>query len=81
MVSNVNFVISARSFSEMPGKVQQKIKSAYSDYYVVSVLGFDSQRGYRPDGAQNWLVELSDGTAKIIVKVNVSGETTLVKKI
>ncbi len=72
---------SARSFSEMPGKVQEKIQSAYGDYYVVSVQGFDSARGTRPSGAQNWLVELSNGTAKIIVKVNVSGETALVKKI
>jgi len=72
---------SARSFSEMPGQVQEKIKSAYNDYYVVSVQGFDSVRGNRPSGAQNWLVELSDGTAKIIVKVNAYGETTLVKKI
>ena len=72
---------SARSFSEMPGKVREKIQSAYSDYYVVSVQDFNSARGNRPGGAQNWLVELSDGTAKIMVKVNVSGETTLVKKI
>jgi len=72
---------SARSFSDMPGNARQKINSFYSDYYVVSVQGFDSARGNRPNGAQTWLVELSDGTAKIIVKVNASGETTLVKKI
>ncbi len=72
---------SAKTFKDMPGQLQEKILSAYNDYYVVSVLGLDSMRGNRPNGAQNWLVELSDGTAKIIVRVNVAGETTLVKKI
>jgi hypothetical protein len=72
---------SSRSFSDMPGKAQETITSAYNDYYVVSVQGFDSARGNRPVGAQNWLVELSDGTAKIIVRVNASGEATLLKKI
>jgi hypothetical protein len=72
---------SARSFSDMPGKAREKINSVYSDYHVVSVQGFDSVRGNKSIGAPNWLVELSDGTAKIIVKVNTSGETTLVKKI
>jgi len=72
---------SVKSFSDMPGQVQERILSTYNDYYIVSVLGFEAVNSNRPNGASSWLVELSNGTGKIIVKVNVSGETSLMKKI
>ena len=77
-------IASPRKFSNMPYQAQGKIKTLYNGYTVVSVLGFNNnstERGRRAGSQESYLVELSSATDKIIVKVNIAGEATVLKEI
>jgi hypothetical protein len=81
---------SARSFDELPGKSQSKIKSLYPDYKIARVFYFDNQSadasellidGMPLNDEDNYFVELKKDSHKIILKVDPLGETSFFKQI
>jgi hypothetical protein len=74
---------SPAKFADLPEKAQQRIKKEYKDYSVGPVIFFDDNEANETDmilyGLQfadedNYFVELTKGTDKIVVQVNSLGE-------
>ena len=70
------------TFAAIPIKGQEQIKKEYKDYTVGPVLFYDDNEanttdmilyGVQFDDADNYLVELTKGTKKIVVQVNKEG--------
>jgi len=76
--------------ADIPEKGQQAIKSKYPDYTIGRVILFDDNEanetdmilyGVQFDDSDNYFVELTKGTQKIVVKVDVTGALSLFKRL
>ena len=72
-----------KTFADVPIKGQEQIKKDYKDYTVGTVIFFDDNEANSTDmilydiqfdDADNYFVELSKGTKKIVVQVNTEGD-------
>lgn len=70
------------TFADMPARGQKEIKEKYKDYTVGPVIFYDDNEanetdmilyGLQFDDEDNYFVELTNGTKKIIVHVNKEG--------
>jgi hypothetical protein len=70
------------SFSELPAKGQREIKSRYKDYSIGKIIFYDDNvfsesdmllYGLQFDDTNNYFVEMSKGTRKIVLRVTTSG--------
>ena len=72
-----------KTFADVPVRGQTEIKKMYKDYAIGSVVFFDDNElnptdmilyNIQFDDADNYFVELSKGTKKIVVQVNTEGD-------
>jgi hypothetical protein len=79
-----------KTFADIPAKGQKEIKEKYKDYTIEQVIFYDDNEtnttdmimyGIQFDDADNYFVELSKGTNKIILQVNTEGTVFLFKKL
>lgn len=73
---------SIKTFTDLPAKSQQQIKTKYKDYSIGQVIFFDDNEwndtdmilyGSQFNDADNYFVVLTKGNDKIIVRVDVPG--------
>ena len=78
------------TFSDLPARSQKDIKEKYKDYTIGQVLFYDDNENNDTDmflyGAQfgdadNYFVELSKGTNKIVLQVNAEGAVFFFKNL
>jgi hypothetical protein len=78
------------TFADVPAAGQKEIKNKYKDYNVDAVVFFDDNEanttdmilyGVQFDDEDNYFVELSKGTKKIILQVISSGEVFFFKEL
>lgn len=71
-----------KTFADVPVKGQQQIKKEYKDYTIGQVVFFDDNEANSTDmmlysvqfeDADNYFVELTKGTRRIVVQVNTEG--------
>jgi hypothetical protein len=71
-----------KTFADVPVKGQEQIKKEYKDYTIGDVIFFDDNEanstdmilyGIQFDDEDNYFVELTKGTKKIVVHVNMEG--------
>lgn len=71
-----------KTFADIPVTGQQQIKKEYKDYTIDQVVFFDDNEfnstdmimyGIQFEDADNYFVELTKGTRKIVVQVNMDG--------
>jgi len=76
--------------ADIPANGLQEIKEKYKDYVIGSVVYFDDNEanetdmimwGMQFDDADNYFVELSKGTKKIVVKVSPEGTVSFFKEL
>lgn len=73
---------SLKKFSDIPVSAQKEIRTKYRDYKIGAVIYFDDNEandmdmmlyGVQFDDADNYFIELTKGTDKIVLQVNTSG--------
>lgn len=78
------------TFADVPAKGQQEIKARYKDYSIGPVVFFDDNElsatdmllyGVQFEDADNYFVELTKGTSKIVIQVNTMGEIFFFKQL
>jgi hypothetical protein len=78
------------TFADVPAQGQKEIKNNYKDYKIESVIFFDDNEanetdmilyGVQFDDEDNYFVELSKGSKKIMVHVISSGEVFFFKEL
>ena len=79
-----------KTFADVPDKGQQEIKKMYKDYTVGPVIFYDDNEanstdmilyGEQFEDADNYFVELSKGTKKIVVQVSPEGVVYFFKQL
>lgn len=79
-----------KTFADVPEKGQKEIQKMYKDYTVGQVVFYDDNEAnstdmilYRVqfDDADNYFVELSKGTKKIVLQVNTEGVVYFFKQL
>lgn len=79
-----------KSFSDIPAKAQQNIKTHYKGYKVSDVIMFDDNEANETDmvlyntpfqDEDNYFVSLKSSKETIILKVNMEGEVSFFKKV
>ena len=79
-----------KTFADLPIKSQKEIKAKYKDYKIGTVVFFDDNEANDSDmyfyntqfsDADNYFVELSKDTKKIVVQVNAEGEVFIFKEL
>lgn len=79
-----------KTFADVPENAQKEIKKSYKDYTIGSVVFYDDNENNDTDmilyGTQfedqdNYFVELSKGTNKIVLQVDMRGEVFFFKKL
>ena len=79
-----------KTFADIPARGQKEIKSKYKDYTVGPVIYFDDNEfnetdmmlyGLQFDDEDNYFVELTKGSSKIIVRVNSAGDLYFFKQL
>jgi hypothetical protein len=82
--------IQSKTFADIPENAQKEIKKSYKDYTVGQVIFFDDNENNDTDmilyGSQfedqdNYFVELTKGTDKIVLQVGAIGEVFFFKKL
>jgi hypothetical protein len=77
-------------FTDLPAAGQKEIKNRYKDYKIGSVIFFDDNEanatdmilyGIQFDDEDNYFVELTKGTTKIILQVVSTGEVFFFKQV
>lgn len=77
-----------KTFADVPVKGQKEIKKVYKDYTIGDVIFFDDNEanstdmllyGIQFDDEDNYFVELTKGTKKIVVHVNMEGSVFFFK--
>ena len=78
------------TFADVPAAGQKEIKNKYKDYKIESVIFFDDNEvnttdmimyGIQFDDEDNYFVELSKGSKRIILEVVSSGEVFFLKEL
>jgi hypothetical protein len=78
----------AKTFADIPTAAQNEIKTRYRDYSIGSVIFYDDNElnatdmvlyGMQFDDMDNYFVELSKGTSKIVLRVDEKGIVTFFK--
>jgi hypothetical protein len=78
------------TFAEVPANGREKIKTEYKDYKVGPVTFFADNKGNETDmilygmqfeDADNYFVELTKGTRKIVVQVSPEGNVTFFEEL
>ncbi len=79
------------NFADIPASAQKEIKAKYKDYTIVpQVVFFDDNEvndtdmmlyGVQFEDADNYFVELTKGTKKIILQVNTEGQVFFFKEL
>jgi hypothetical protein len=81
---------SVATFADLPAKGQQEIKNKYKDYTIGPVIFYDDNEqnetdmvlyAVQFDDADNYFVELTKGTNRIVVVVNMAGNVTFFKQL
>lgn len=81
---------SPKTFNDVPAKGRQEIQSRYKDYKIGPVIFFDDNEanetdmylyGAQFDDADNYFVEITKGTSKIILEVNPEGNVSFFKEL
>jgi hypothetical protein len=81
---------SPSAFTALPAAAQTEIKNKYKDYTVGSVIFYDDNEinetdmvmyGIQFDDSDNYFVELTKGTGKIVLRVNPGGTVFFFKKL
>jgi hypothetical protein len=71
-----------KTFADVPAKGQEQIKKEYKDYTVGPVILYDDNEanptdmilyGIQFEDADNYFVQMTKGTKKIVVQVNMKG--------
>ena len=79
-----------KTFADVPLRGQKEIKSKYKDYTVGPVIYYDDNEfnetdmmlyGLQFDDEDNYFVELTKGSSKIIVRVNSAGDLYFFKQL
>lgn len=79
-----------RTFADIPAKGQAEIKKMYSDYTIGPVIFYDDNEfnesdmmlyNLQFDDEDMYFVELTKGTNKIVVKVNMGGMVSFFKQL
>ena len=79
-----------KTFADVPEKGQQEIKKMYKDYTIGPVVYYDDNEanstdmilyGEQFEDADNYFVELSKGTKKIVVQVSPEGVVYFFKQL
>jgi hypothetical protein len=72
-----------KTFAELPEKGQKEIRKMYKDYSIGQVVFYDDNEanptdmilyGVQFEDADNYFVELSKGTSKIVLQVSPTGD-------
>ena len=80
----------AATFSELPARAQQDIKTKYKDYTVGPIVFFDDNEandtdmilyGVQFDDQDTWLLELTKASRKIVVQVDKQGSVSFFKEL
>lgn len=80
--SNLVGTTSSKSFADLPASAQKEIRTKYRDYTLGPITFFDDDEtndsdmvlwGLQFNGQDNYFVELTKGTAKIILQVDPEG--------
>ena len=75
--------IRKESFADLPDNAQKEIQNKYPGYTIANVVKFNENEsdnteiilyGVSMDDADNYFVELKNGSKAIVVKVDLSGE-------
>jgi hypothetical protein len=78
-----------KTFADLPADAQKEIKAKYKDYTIGQVIFFDDNEandtdmilyGNQFDDADNYFVEVTKGTIKIILQVNTAGSVFFFKE-
>lgn len=79
------------TFADLPANAQKEIKSRYKDYTIVpTVVFYDDNElnetdmmlyGVQFEDADNYFVELTKGTKKIVLQVNMEGQVFFFKEL
>lgn len=74
-----------KTFTELPAKAQERVKSYYKDYSVGDIILFDDNEQNETDmvlynqtfeDADNYFIELTKANRKIVVESNMAGEVS-----
>jgi hypothetical protein len=88
--ANLVGTVAPKRFADLPARGQKEIKTQYKDYTVGPVFFFDDNEsnetdmimyGTQFDDADNYFVELTKGTNKIVVEVSTDGLVIFFKKL
>jgi len=88
--ANLVGTTSAAAFADVPASGQKEIKSLYKDYSIGPVVFYDDNEGNETDmilygmqfiDADNYFVELTKGSDKIVVMVSPDGNVSFFKKL
>ena len=80
----------AKTFSDLPAKAQKEISTKYKDYKVVQVIFYNDNEavdtdmilfGVQFDHADNYFVEVSNGSKAMVLQVTMSGDVIFFKDI
>lgn len=80
----------AATLAEIPASAQKEIKSKYKDYKIVNIIFYDDNEandtdmvlyGVQFEDADNYFVEMTKGTSKIVLKVSPQGEVIFFKQL
>jgi len=79
-----------KTFADVPAKGQKEIKAKYKDYTIGQVIFYDDNEanetdmimyGVQFDDADNYFVELTKGSNKIVLQVNTVGTVFFFKQL
>ncbi|MFT3700973.1 MAG: hypothetical protein QM802_01275 [Agriterribacter sp.] len=82
--------VTAKTFNDLPKDAQKDITKRYKDYTVDKVIFYDDNEsnetdmilyGSQFDDADNYFVELSKGTAKLVLQIQPDGNVSFFKQI
>lgn len=82
--------VTAKTFSDLPASAQKNITKRYKDYKIDNVIFYDDNEanetdmilyGSQFDDEDNYFVELSKGTEKLVLHVSTDGDVAYFQKL